>query len=211
MSDDDETFRLNSLSRYTKKSRLLLEAHSHCEVPAGCGGAVFQWVNPNRGVTVRVHVQSSLRVREVFIDGSAVPGLGLRLLAGSHLLALSFGPPEPGKQKPSSPDPWALVFLEVRMPGVPTYPVQRIARSQSRDDGSWRALAGTSDPRWTAPDFDDSSWAPLQRSKAAGQDLEEWQRRRFDDELAAGAVPLALPALHSQLRKRFDFDGGGQR
>jgi hypothetical protein len=163
---------------------------------------------------VRVHVQSSLRVREVFIDGSTVPGLGLRLLPGSHLLALSFGPPEPTKRQPNPPpvgDPWALVFLEVRMPGVPTYPVQRIARSESRDDGTWRAFAGTPDPRWNAPDFNDSSWAPLQRSKSAGQGLEEWQRRRFDDELAVGVVPLALPAAHTQLRKRFDFDGGGER
>lgn len=36
MSDDDETFRLNALNRYEKRSRLMLEAHSHCEVPAGC-------------------------------------------------------------------------------------------------------------------------------------------------------------------------------
>jgi hypothetical protein len=214
MSDDDETFRLNSLNRYTKKSRLLLEAHSHCEVPAGCGGAVFQWVNPERGITVRVHVQTPLRVRQVFIDGNAVPGLGLRLLPGSHLLALSFAPREPTQREPNPAaviDPWALVFLEVRVPGVPTYPVQRIARSESRDDGTWRAFAGTPDPRWNAPDFDDSSWPPLQRSKTAGRDLEKWQRRMFDQELAAGGVPLALPDAHTQLRKRFEFNGGGQR
>ena len=30
-------------------------------------------------------------------------------------------------------------------------------------------------------------------------------------ELAAGAVPLALPAPHAHVRKRFDFDGGGAR
>jgi hypothetical protein len=35
--------RLNSLSRYTKRSpEYVLEEHSHCEVPAGCGGVVLR-------------------------------------------------------------------------------------------------------------------------------------------------------------------------
>jgi sulfatase modifying factor 1 len=28
----------------------VLEAHSHCEVPAGCGGVVLQWRNPSAGL-----------------------------------------------------------------------------------------------------------------------------------------------------------------
>lgn len=210
MSDDDETFRLNSLNRYTKKSALLLEAHSHCEVPAGCGGAVLQWVNPAKGLTVRVHVQTPLRLREAFIDGQKLDGLGNRLVAGSHQLALTFSPPEPSKSNPSGVvDPWVLVFLEVRVPGGRTYPPQRVPRSESRDDGTWRVFTGTPDPRWAEPDFDDASWPPLRRSKTAGSELDnKYRRRSFDEELAAGAVPLALPSPHAHVRKRFDFDGG---
>lgn len=35
---------LNSIDRYVKSSpRFVLEEHSHCEVPAGCGGGVWEW------------------------------------------------------------------------------------------------------------------------------------------------------------------------
>ena len=74
--------------------------------------------------------------------------------------------------------------------------------------GAWAMQLGSG---WMAPDFDDSKWAPLRRSATAGRGLEQWQRRAFDQELAAGGVPLALPAAHAQLRKRFEFDGGGRR
>lgn len=213
MSDDDDVFRLNSLHRYDKRSRLVLEAHSHCEVPAGCGGAVFQWVNPSRGVTVRVHAMTPLRLNHVAIDGVAVPSVGLRLLRGAHVLALEFGPAAANPRVPAVAGlaPWALVYLEVRLPGVPTYPVQRMPRSESRDDGTWLALDAAPESGWQAPEFDDSRWARLQRSPTAGRALESWQKREFERELAAGCVPLALPTPHAVLRKRFDFDGGGQR
>jgi hypothetical protein len=39
---------LNSLDRFRKHpGQLVLEEHGHCEVPAGCGGVVLRWRNPN--------------------------------------------------------------------------------------------------------------------------------------------------------------------
>jgi hypothetical protein len=42
--------RLNSLDRFRKQpGRLVLEEHSHCQVPAGCGGGVLRRRNPQEG------------------------------------------------------------------------------------------------------------------------------------------------------------------
>ena len=49
----DEGPKLNGPDRYRKRSpRLVLEEHSHCEVPAGCGGVVLRWINTDREITV---------------------------------------------------------------------------------------------------------------------------------------------------------------
>jgi len=53
----DRELKLNSLSRYQKNSpQFILEAHGHCEVPAGCGGVVLRWWNPSQGVPVQMWV-----------------------------------------------------------------------------------------------------------------------------------------------------------
>ncbi|MBL8923321.1 MAG: hypothetical protein JNJ54_31000 [Myxococcaceae bacterium] len=199
--DDDDAFRLNSLNRFQKRSNLVLEAHSHCEVPAGCGGVVFQWRNPALGVTVRVHVRSSSRVAEAFIDGVPVSGLGVRLQPGGHLLALAL---VPAQEEPATA-PWVMVHLERREPGAPTYPVQRLAGGETRDDGSWRATTTPPPTGWTERGFDDATWAPLRRSSTAGRDLEHWARRSFDEDRRLGSEPLAIPGVPAWLRKRFEL------
>lgn len=198
--NDDEVFKLNSLHRFQKHSKLVLEAHSHCEVPAGCGGAVLQWVARERGIRVRVHVQTSLRVAKAFIDGAPASGLGVRLTPGSHLLALAFVPDE----KPAAVS-WAMVHLEQRVPNVARYPEQRVPRSQSQADGTWRAVTSRPADDWATPAFDDSRWKPLARSSFSGTGLAEWPLRQFRQELDLGTVPLALDAPTVWLRKRFDF------
>ncbi len=50
---DDKGLNLNNLDRYTKLSpRFVLEEYSHCEVPAGCGGIVLRWRNPEVGIPI---------------------------------------------------------------------------------------------------------------------------------------------------------------
>src|SRR6185369_11216255 len=86
--DDDELYRLNSLHRFSKHSKLVLEAHSHCEVPAGCGGAVLQWSDPEKGAPHRLSEHGSLRLTATYIDGKKIESSSVRLKPGPHLLGL---------------------------------------------------------------------------------------------------------------------------
>src|SRR5687768_6072864 len=55
-SVSDHDLKLNGLSRYAKESpRLVLEEYGHCEVPAGCGGVVLRWRNPDQPIPMVVH------------------------------------------------------------------------------------------------------------------------------------------------------------
>ena len=88
-----DDLRLNSLDRFTKRSpRLLLEEHSHCEVPAGCGGVVLRWVNPATGLPILIDFYHPGPAR-LSIDGVTVTTSHLLLAPGAHVLAIEF--PEP--------------------------------------------------------------------------------------------------------------------
>ena len=81
MSDRDD-LRLNELQRYRKtSSRLALEVHSHCEVPAGCGGVVLRWRRPGApvGISLLSYVSGSL---EGGVGGSTHQGLFMGLEVG---------------------------------------------------------------------------------------------------------------------------------
>lgn len=199
--NDDEAFKLNSLNRFQKRSRLVLEAHSHCEVPAGCGGAVFQWVNPAQGVAVRVHVQSPLRVVEARLDGVEVPGVGVRLKPGPHVLALALEPPK--KSAGAQAEPWLLVWLELRAPGAQASPEQRLAEGSSRADGTWLTTRTPPPEGWPGLDFDERGWTALKQRQGAGAGLEDWARRNFQSWVERGSEPLAVPAERVWVRKRF--------
>src|SRR5438067_8150882 len=80
---------LNSLDRFRKKpERLVLEEHSHCEVPAGCGGVVLRWRNPHAAVPLRVHFYSPARAA-LFLDNAPLSSGRPELSPGEHLLALA--------------------------------------------------------------------------------------------------------------------------
>src|SRR3954471_21444558 len=84
MSDE---MRLNSLERFRKQSdRLVLEAHGHCEVPAGCGGVVLRWRNPTAALPLLVHLYSPGK-SELFLDGAAVVHTGNDVAPGEHVFA----------------------------------------------------------------------------------------------------------------------------
>lgn len=196
--DDDELYRLNSLHRFSKHSRLVLEAHSHCEVPAGCGGAVLQWIDPDEGAPVRITEHSSLAVETTFIDGKQVQSSSVRLKPGPHQLAMFLLParnPALGRA-----EPWLMVRIERRERALRDVLVLATAV-----DGSWRYRVGDANQRWQELDFDDSGWTPMAASRITAGDLDEWRRGYFEQWTRQGTAVLALPraAKGVWVRRRF--------
>ena len=75
-------FRLNSLSRYTKKSdRLVLDTYS-----AGCGGIVLRWRDPNEGMPIRFNLAAT-SMTELYLDGQPIERATI-LAPGEHVMAI---------------------------------------------------------------------------------------------------------------------------
>ncbi|MCA9573543.1 MAG: hypothetical protein KC656_37160, partial [Myxococcales bacterium] len=90
---DSEALRLNTLNRFRKHSpRLLLEEYSHCEVPAGCGGVVLRWIDPQTALPMLARtVAPEGRDPELFVDGRALSSARFDLSPGPHALAIDMG------------------------------------------------------------------------------------------------------------------------
>src|SRR5262249_23220637 len=68
----DDNLRLNAISRYSKQSsQYVLEVHSHCEVPAGCGGLVLRWRNPHLAIPLEIWTYTVGEAR-VWLVGTAL-------------------------------------------------------------------------------------------------------------------------------------------
>jgi hypothetical protein len=148
-----DDLRLNSLDRFTKKSpRFILEEHSHCEVPAGCGGVVLRWINPAAGLPVLIDFFHPAEAR-VAIDGTPVTTAHLLLAPGRHVLSIEFpDPPRDGN---------ALLVLVGRL---------KISTAAGRDevivhsvaDGSWIFTTSAPPPAWmTDSALGEQGWTPL--------------------------------------------------
>src|SRR3954468_8478318 len=93
----DRDLELNSIDRYVKASpRFVLEEHSHCEVPAGCGGVVLRWSNPALAVPVRLEVWTSEGAgrRTVRIDGVMPSTSRPQIPPGRRVFMIEAQPPE---------------------------------------------------------------------------------------------------------------------
>lgn len=225
---NDEDLRINSAERFQKaeKSRLLLEEHSHCEVPAGCGGVVLRWVDPAAGLPIVLSVRAPTPL-SVYLDGERVDSARLMLSFGEHLLALHWPSPEE-RPTPSetSDDDDDLALDEDDDEPVASAPPLLLCGAQfdqrgnndppalesllSRGDGSWRAtVAAPTGEAWRRDlAFDDSHWLPLSRAKLS-QVEQSWAHERLS---LLGAEPLALPQRPAGtlwLRKRFRLDEPG--
>jgi len=157
MSDDKQ--QLNSLDRFRKRSdRLVLEQYHSCEVPAGCGGVVLRWRDPNkvRPTHVYLYTQSAA---ECYLDGAALRAGLLDLSPGDHVLAIhmesadlhevlvSFAAVSRSKQSRAGP---ATKVVEPEFVVV------------SGADETWRySLQPPGDERWLNIGFDDRSWQPM--------------------------------------------------
>jgi len=144
--------KLNSLDRFRKQpGRLVLEAHGHCEIPAGCGGVVLRWRNPQSAVHVVVHVYTPI-AGEVRFDGQPLEWSRIDLAPGRHLLTVAVQELEL--------DRGFLMFAAWSDPEVVEIPpahVQEIPlQILSQADGSWKYTLEQPDPTFFTLSFEDT-------------------------------------------------------
>src|SRR5262245_40424789 len=151
----DRDLKLNSLSRYSKQSpRLVLEEYGHCEVPAGCGGAVLRCRQPDEPIpmTIRTSVGNGYR-RNHRLDGADTGWLSrIPVKYGNH--ALTF---ESYEGNPA----FALVMFvgQLYEDYVRILQPEGDTKIISRPDGTWKfALDQPPNDDWQQPDYDDSHW-----------------------------------------------------
>lgn len=151
--------KLNSLDRFRKQSdRLVLEQHSHCEVPAGCGGVVLRWRNPFVALPLLVHLYAPGK-SSLWLDGEPVVRTGNNVAPGEHVFAFVL----------EDADLSAGLFMfaaihDQRSKQMPPGVSESSWRLISAADRSW--LATTEPPidratKWTDLAYDDGDWRPL--------------------------------------------------
>ena len=199
----DRDLKLNSLGRYAKsKSRLVLEEHSHCEVPAGCGGVVLRWRNPNSGLLFILHFFGSSKGRILF-DGKALASARPLISFGEHVLSFALTDIVPGSV--------VLGFAAVHDESQPDFP--RVSQPGGRKtsvlsaaDGSWKYV--TTEPAgdaWTRPGFDDAQWRVMTACEPPLLDKQSLQKYRLETILELGAACLGIEGASSRAWVRKSF------
>ncbi len=206
MPSDD--LNLNSLSRYSKKSsRYILEAQSHCEVPAGCGGVVLRWRDPKKGIplTFRIYAGSSYKF---FLDAHPLTSARPIVPFGDHVISIII----------SEFDPSRMILLfsakyEEKEDG--TGYAERAAASTlhflSAPDGSWKySSVEPQGNSWQLPGFDDSAWAAMPARERAPDFGQKWtvQSYRVEELLRMGAQGLGVVGSLPKLWIRRAFSVG---
>ena len=198
MSDQD--LKLNGLSRYAKQSpRLVLEEYSHCEVPAGCGGVVLRWRNPDQPIPMVVRFFSGNgRLDYQGLDGADMhfrPKLFVPY--GAHALTFIIRDVDPK---------FAIVLLAAKLDEQYARILQPEGDTTllSLPDGTWKYILEAPDgDAWQQADFDDHDWLPMTekrinaRSKQYGSDIGYWTQ----DKLDLGAKPLGIDMRSSLMRR----------
>jgi hypothetical protein len=186
----DRDLKLNSLGRYGKSnSRLVLEQHSHCEVPAGCGGVVLRWRNPNSGLLFILHLFGSGK-GTILLDGKALTSARPLISFGEHVLSLAVTDIVPGSVVlgfAGIHDESQLGFPRVSQPSGLKISILSAA------DGSWKYV--TSEPKedaWRRPGFDDSHWRVMTACEPPSFDKQDMQKYRLETILKLGATCLGI-------------------
>jgi hypothetical protein len=185
-----DDLRLNSLDGFSKASpRFLLEEHSHCEVPAGCGGIVLRWINPAAGLPVLLHFFHPTPAT-LAIDGAPTTTSHVLLAPGPHVLSLEF---------PAPPiDGHALLVLVGRLKMAVFNHSDELLVLRSADDRSWLFSTSTPSAGWmTDPDLPGRGWRPLTRRPVSAADVSD--SYVFDRATAAGGEPLGIPPSRRRL------------
>jgi len=196
--------RLNSIARYQKQSpEYVLEEHSHCEVPAGCGGVVLRWRNPHRTVPVEMWMYSTGSA-SFFLDGAEPPSGRTLVTYGEHVLCWTI--------EDFDPTAAILVFSGAfDTSGVNLLVTPPAARDGNpiltAADGSWRyTYTPPADDEWMRPAYDDTSWLamvarpitpPDEKAYGAGYRLKRLQALGAEGLGVVGAIPKVW------IRRRF--------
>jgi hypothetical protein len=201
----DEDLNLNSLSRYSKKSsHYILEAQSHCEVPAGCGGVVLRWRDPKKGIplTFRVYASGSYKF---FLDARPLSSTRPIVPFGEHVISIVISEFDPNRV--------VLLFAakyEEKGAGI-GYADRATAGALhflSTPDGSWKhSCVEPQNSSWQQAGFDDSAWtvmparewAPDPEQKATGQSY------RAEELLRMGAQGLGVAGSPTKVWIRRTF------
>ncbi|MFN3649962.1 MAG: hypothetical protein ACK47B_10300 [Armatimonadota bacterium] len=204
--------KLNSLSRYSKDSpRLVREEYGHCEVPAGCGGAVLRWRDPDAGVPVPVKLYTAGR-GETYLDGAPLTAGRPLISFGDHQLAFEIS----GLDFRYLVLSFAAVYRETEEDGIQR---SRLTGEQvtvlSAPDGTWKySTEPPGDPRWRELEFDDSAWRSMvektARPQPADPEAYDPDRWRIEWTTDLGAVPLGIPLPPPAAWERLKLFGEGE-
>jgi hypothetical protein len=187
MADEQQ---LNSLNLFRKRSdRLVLEEHSHCEIPAGCGGVVLRWRNPLAALPLSIHLYTRAR-GTCWIDGTEVQLGRLDLAPGRHVLTVAI---EEEERRGG-----LILFAAYHDPqeysGRPKPPRGRgVRKVLTTSDGSWKYTLAAPPAEWTSLAFEDQSWpalVPAATPKLQSSDDGGYACRRC---VELGAACLGLP------------------
>lgn len=172
----DRDLNLNSVDRYAKASpHFVLEEHGHCEVPAGCGGAVLRWRNPATPLAVRLQLWLTAERFSAEIDGIEAATSRPLLPPGQHVLTI-------------------IVDRDDE-------PVQLLVTAAAEEsDGGFVAVTPSPESlRWTDaeprpwartdPNFIADSWHRLTHAQLTSTQTEDYQVRKL---LEAGGVPMEI-------------------
>ena len=192
---DEEDLRLNSLNRFSKRSKqLALEEHGHCEVPAGCGGVVLRWRNLNEGLSMTLWSAAPGQAEQM-VDGEPVNTSRRTIPLGEHILAVHV-PKIEGTIK-------AFLFA-ARLDRGGHWANRLLESVSSAADGSWRMTDKKPHRSWMELQYDDQSWTVMNEVQLPAK-LPDRERWRFQYAQEMGAVPLGIPKKAKALwiRKRF--------
>jgi hypothetical protein len=189
MGHDDE-LRLNELVRFRKTSPgLALEAHSHCEVPAGCGGVVLRWRRAGAPVGLSFSRYIAREAEPLHLDGEELKEQRTEVEPGTH--TLSFAVDHPGRE--------GFVLLKIGLqPTIVT--AQRPVLASAAGPG-WRAAVTPPPAGWRVPDFDDSTFVTLVERAVPRPKEKPWSWEFLHREVAGLGLP---PSGDGRLAGIFD-------
>lgn len=204
----DRELRLNGL-RAERSPRLVLEEYGHCEVPAGCGGAVLRWRRASdtpvtfltfcRGGTLALSIDGVPLESSLALVAPGPHVLGCRITdiaAGGGFVIIAALDARPRHVRRDHDRGGRRVF------------------ARSEPDGSWTCLrAAPADDSWASPAFYDPAWTPMEEEADIVWDEDDRDLWRYDSVAESGARPLVIPASTPELWLRLPliFEAPGEQ